>query len=145
MNSIPMLALPRTAILCLFVAFLVSTTGCVVAPVYVEKGVEERSDPSLVVLELGKKDGSVLVEMLDSKPLPNPFTTWNGGYAAVRELRIKPGYHTLEGVAGANGLSRYFTLSQTFEAGMRYRITTHQNGYSLDVSIEPLEPKEQAQ
>lgn len=117
-------------------AALALLSSCVVAPTYYEPGIDRTATEQQAVLELGRKDGAIVVRYLDGKQLANPFTTLNGGYSAVLELRLVPGIHTVEGLAVANGLETVFRLQQDFGAGKHYRVVTRQAGYSVETSIE---------
>lgn len=128
-----------------FAALLVAhllLVGCVVQPVYYQAGVAKDAMATQAVVELGDKNGNVIVRALDGKELADPYTTWNGGYSAVRELRLSAGRHTLVGMAWNNGPTKSFEITQTFEAGARYKIAPLLQGYSLSVEVRRIDSGE---
>ena len=112
--------------------------GCAVGPVFFEKGVASQ-DSAQAVLVLGNENGDVVVRQLDGTELANPYTTWNGGYSAVRELRLIPGRHRIEGMVGISGAIQYFDMTETFEPGARYRISPKLQGYRLSADFRRID------
>lgn len=118
-------------------AFVIAVflSGCVVAPVYEqtpEPGVA--ANPGEVTVLLGHS-GDVQVRTLDGKELANPLTTWNGGWAAVREIHMTPGRHTLEGFMARGGVTAPYLITDDFNAGVRYRLTPVLRGYELTMQV----------
>lgn len=121
-------------LMCLGVA-LAALSGCaVVGPVYHAPSLQHGAGNEAVV-DLGEKMGDVLVRTMDGQVLANEFTTWNGGWGAVRELHLQAGEHTLEGYVAKSGLERSFTLTANFEAGAHYKLRPTLVGYGLGYEL----------
>jgi len=113
-----------------------SLAACVVSPVYYESNAKNSPIADQAVLDLRSSPAFVLE--IDGKALPDPLTTLNGGYSAVREIRLSPGFHRLRAQVWANSLSGYQDLSENFEAGSRYRIVVRQYGYEMSAGLEKI-------
>ncbi|HET6806373.1 MAG TPA: hypothetical protein VFH59_13130 [Frateuria sp.] len=92
----------------------------------------QASDEAVIFFQ--DSDG-VLVRDLDGKELANPLTTWNGGYAAVREIHVLPGIHTVLGSVSRGGGFAPYALREDFQAGRRYHLMPVLYGYSLKVTV----------
>ncbi|GAB3092563.1 hypothetical protein [Lysobacter terrae] len=127
-------------LICLGVA-LAALSGCkIVGPVYYTPTLQRGSGNEAVV-DLGEKIGDVLVRSLDGQVLASEYTTWNGGWSAVRELHVTPGTHTLQGYVAKGGLERAFELTETFEAGAHYKLSPTLVGYGLGYELVRVDTK----
>lgn len=121
---------------------LATLSGCaVVGPVYHSPSLQHGAGSEAVV-DLGEKVGDVLVRTVDGEVLANEFTTWNGGWGAVRELHLPPGEHTLEGYMAKSGLELAFTLTSNFEAGAHYKLQPTLVGYGMGYELVRLDTRE---
>jgi len=126
--------------ICLAVA-LAALSGCkIVSPVYYAPTVQ-RGGGNEAVVDLGEKVGDVLVRTLDGQVLANEYTTWNGGWGAVRELHVAPGAHTLHGYMAKGGLERAFEITAYFEAGAHYKLSPTLVGYGLGYELVRVDNK----
>ena len=116
------------------ILFALALTGCVVSPIFYQYDGPRLASSDEAVLFFTDKD-SLFVKELDGKELANPYTTWNGGYSAVRELHILPGRHTVTGTVSKGNIFVPYALSHDFVAGHRYHLTPKQYGYNLKVVI----------
>lgn len=82
--------------------------------------------------------GSAFIEKLDGNRLAEPLETWNGGYAAVREIRILPGVHSVSGVVGYHNVNVPYDFRQDFRAG-HYEISAYIEGYEVRAQLKRLE------
>jgi len=120
---------------------LTALCGCaVVGPVY-HMPSQQHGAGNEAVVDLGEKVGDVLVRTVDGQVLANEFTTWNGGWGAVRELHLPPGEHTLVGYMAKSGLERGFELTSTFEAGAHYKLQPTLVGYGMGYELVRVDTK----
>lgn len=124
----------RTTSRVLLSCLLLALVGCaVVKPVWYQT---QQDDPGqTVVITLA---GGAYIESLDGKRLAEPLETWNGGYAAVREIRILPGEHTVDGRVYFNNVRADFSFHEDFAPG-RYEISASVQGYQVEPKLKRLE------
>lgn len=116
-------------------AFSIAASGCAsVPPVWYESG---KADPAQSVVV--RLDGDAIFRSLDGRELADPYTTWNGGYAAVREIRISPGVHNVAGRIARAGLVGEYEFREDFQPG-HYLVSAHVLGYRLIPSLKRVEP-----
>lgn len=122
--------IPRVLACCAMLAL----AGCaIVKPVWYQTRPDD-SDQTVVI----KLIGSAWIESLDGKRLAEPIETWNGGWAAVREIRILPGPHTVSGMVSFNNIRAPYRFQQTFVQG-EYEISAETVGYDARPQLKRAE------
>lgn len=120
-------------LLATFVFFFLSACA-VVKPVFYQYEGPPRQHAEEAIVYFTDAD-RLLVRFLDGQELADPYTTWNGGWGAVREIHMLPGQHTLQGHAWRGSASAPFTINASFKAGERYRLTSKLVGFKLGVEL----------
>lgn len=120
----------RVLLSCLFLALV----GCaIVKPVWYQTQPDDPEQTVVITLS-----GMAYIESLDGKRLAEPLETWNGGYAAVREIRILPGDHTVDGSVYFNNVRADYSFRENFAPG-RYEISANVQGYQVEPQLKRLE------
>lgn len=114
--------------------------GCAsVEPVHYDRRDVSKQDQSVRLL-IG---GDNVITAIDDRPLPDPMTTWNGGYDAVDEVRTTPGTHTVHGKASRRGYNSPFSIRQDFAANAEYALISRIEGYRVVSFIERNPPSDE--
>lgn len=120
----------RVALCCL----VLSLSACaIVKPVWYQTRPDDQAQTVTIKLV-----GYAFIEKLDGKRLAEPLETWNGGYSAVREIRILPGEHSISGMVGHSNQNVSYTFREDFSAG-RYEISAYVEGYDVSAQLKRVE------
>ncbi|WP_447785389.1 hypothetical protein [Stenotrophomonas bentonitica] len=117
-------------------AFLALSACAIVKPVWYQTRPDDPEQTVIIQLV-----GYSYIESLDGKRLAEPLETWNGGYYAVREIRIIPGKHTIAGTVSEHSIRTAFEFEETFLPG-RYEISAVVEGYSVNPQLKRMEDEE---
>jgi len=117
----------------IFLSILLS--GCVVVKpnFYQYEGSPLAADKeSVLYIEDGD---NIFIKDLDGVELASPYTTWNGGYSAIRAIHVLPGVHTVYGMVSKGGVYNWYKIKYNFVAGKRYRLSAKLTGYQMSADI----------